>query len=113
MTKVDLFKNVAIKKLPEEVSRLLEPFIPDLLDTYHNDFETEDARARLEEAEAQAVAYMVQQEHRQKLDAIREEFRKEQEAVWLNFARKRWPDVDKYFILEKGLDSILDDPIFF
>ena len=94
MTKIDLFKNVAMQKLPEEVYRQLEPFIPDVLDGYHEGCEYADY-----------IAHWDAQDDLRRYGEIREEFRKQGKGDWLSFARERWPEIDQHINLESDIDD--------
>ena len=100
MTKIDLFKNVAIQKLHEEVYRQLEPFIPEVVDGYHEGLDYADY-----------LAHWDAQDDLRHYGEIREEFRKQlkagkqRKADFLRFARERWAEIDQHINLASDIDD--------
>ena len=100
MIDTTLFKQLAVKELPDSLYQQLEPHLEALCHQYE---EFNYYQMQVDRLDARDRSY--------RLDQIREEYAKEIAANWVAFARGRWPEIEQHFNLE--LEHKFYEPIEF
>ena len=100
MIDTTLFKQLAVKELPDSLYQQLEPHLEALC---HQVEEFNYYQMQVDHFDAM--------DRSNRLDQIREEYAKEIAANWVAFARGRWPEIEQHFNLE--LEHKFYEPIEF
>ena len=94
MSDAKLLKIISTEILPGSLYKQLDPHLDKICSACE---EAEWINAELDFRESE--------DDRKRLNQIRAEFDKANAANWPSYARARWPEIDKYFILDNSTEQ--------
>jgi hypothetical protein len=95
----EIYKSIAAGRLPASLYEQLAPHLDGLLEEF-----SDATQAYMEND------YQESRRLGQRMQGLRAEFEKQNRPDWVKFARQNWPEVDKYFNLER---QFIDDDMPF